>query len=392
MKFTVVVYLLLFFTCNSQNKDWQSIVNLSSQKLSVSKTLSYEADYKIKYFDDSDTIRFPKLNFFLLKKPSDSILNFLVKIKLVDFKQDKIYDGKSFYTVLHQDKFIEAYSVEDFGKSFVKNNIYRQAIPNFLTSEKGFENYIKNNNNVVINEIVEENKIVWKIEFDFPTNEEITLLKRIIYIDKKTNFPYRFEGYTKFMGLQDEFFSLNIKKLNLDSEIDEDFFKLDSVKEYTKKSMSKELINSDIASFHPIANFIDFEGLKSNLEKDKIDSTYYKDKLVLVDFWHLGCAPCLKAMPKLNELYKKYSRYNFVVIGINPLDSPLEKGKIINQFLLKLNPVYTNLFVSKEIMKSYQVESFPTHLLFKNGKLIYSKVGYLEKEFDELENMVKSNL
>lgn len=151
-------------------------------------------------------------------------------------------------------------------------------------------------------------------------------------------------------------------------------------------------VKADIASLHPIANFIDFEGLKSNLEKHKIDSTYYKVKLVLVDFRHLSCAPCLKAIPKLNELYKKYSRYNFVVIGINPLDPPLEKGKIINQFLLKLNPVYTNLFVSKEIMKSYQVKSFPTHLLFKNGKLIYYKIGYLEKEFDELENMVKSNL
>ena len=389
--------MLFIYTCNSQNNDWQSIIKLSSEKLSSSKSLSYQAEYKIKYLDNSDTTNFPKLKYYVLKKPSDSILNFLVKINLIDYKQEKVYDGNNnFYTILHHEKAIEYLSIESFGKSIVKNNIFSDAIPKFLTT--GFENILKRQDiNVSINEITDVNTLAWKIEFNFPTDEENTLFKKIIYIDKKTKLPYRLEGYGEFMGLQQQYSSLEISNLKLDIGISEDFFQLgDNLKEYSRKIITKESIanrvNNNKVSTDTITNFIGFETINSIGEKNKIESTFYNDKLVLIDFWYLGCAPCLKAMPKLNELYRKYSGDGFIVLGLNPIDSPVEKEKIINQFLTKLKVDYTNMYVTKETMKTYNVSSFPSVFLFKNGKIIYSKIGYVENGFTELENMIKNNL
>lgn len=397
MKLRIIIYLLFIYTCNSQNNDWQSIIKLSSEKLSSSKSLSYQAEYKIKYLDNSDTTNFPKLKYYVLKKPSDSILNFLVKINLIDYKQEKVYDGNNnFYTILHHEKAIEYLSIESFGKSIVKNNIFSDAIPKFLTT--GFENILKRQDiNVSINEITDVNTLAWKIEFNFPTDEENTLFKKIIYIDKKTKLPYRLEGYGEFMGLQQQYSSLEISNLKLDIGISEDFFQLgDNLKEYSRKIITKESIanrvNNNKVSTDTITNFIGFETINSIGEKNKIESTFYNDKLVLIDFWYLGCAPCLKAMPKLNELYRKYSGDGFIVLGLNPIDSPVEKEKIINQFLTKLKVDYTNMYVTKETMKTYNVSSFPSVFLFKNGKIIYSKIGYVENGFTELENMIKNNL
>ena len=397
MKLRIIISLLFIYTCNSQNNDWQSIIKLSSEKLSSSKSLSYQAEYKIKYLDNSDTTNFPKLKYYVLKKPSDSILNFLVKINLIDYKQEKVYDGNNnFYTILHHEKAIEYLSIESFGKSIVKNNIFSDAIPKFLTT--GFENILKRQDiNVSINEITDVNTLAWKIEFNFPTDEENTLFKKIIYIDKKTKLPYRLEGYGEFMGLQQQYSSLEISNLKLDIGISEDFFQLgDNLKEYSRKIITKESIanrvNNNKVSTDTITNFIGFETINSIGEKNKIESTFYNDKLVLIDFWYLGCAPCLKAMPKLNELYRKYSGDGFIVLGLNPIDSPVEKEKIINQFLTKLKVDYTNMYVTKETMKTYNVSSFPSVFLFKNGKIIYSKIGYVENGFTELENMIKNNL
>ncbi len=398
MKLRIIIYLLFIFTCNSQNSDWHSSIKLSSEKLSSSKSLSYQAEYKIKHFDNSDTINFPKLNYYILKKPSDSILNFLVKINLIDYKQEKVYDGNNnFYTISHNEKAIEYLSIESFGKSIVKNNIFSDAIPKFLT--KGFESMLKRKDiDVSINEIKDVNTLAWKIEFNFPTDDEITLSKQIIYIDQKTKLPYRLERFAKFMGLQDEYSSLEISNLKLDIGIGEDFFQLgDSLKEYSRKIITKESMangvnNNKKKSADSITNFIGFETINSIGEKNKIESTFYNDKLVLIDFWHLACAPCLKAMPKLNELYKKYSGNGFIVLGLNPIDLPVEKEKIINQFLAKLKVDYTNMYVTKKTAEIYNVSSFPSFFLFKSGKLIYSKVGYVENGFTELENMIKNNL
>ena len=41
------------------------------------------------------------------------------------------------------------------------------------------------------------------------------------------------------------------------------------------------------------------------------------EKLTLIDFWATWCKPCVKAIPKLNEIYKEYKEKGVNIIGVN---------------------------------------------------------------------------
>jgi len=41
-----------------------------------------------------------------------------------------------------------------------------------------------------------------------------------------------------------------------------------------------------------------------------------KGKVVMLDFWGTWCPPCLRAIPKMNELHAKYADQGLVIIGV----------------------------------------------------------------------------
>ncbi|MBM4037344.1 MAG: TlpA family protein disulfide reductase [Planctomycetes bacterium] len=57
-----------------------------------------------------------------------------------------------------------------------------------------------------------------------------------------------------------------------------------------------------------------------------------KGKVVILDFWNIGCPPCRKLMPHLAALYAKHKAEGLVVIGI----TNDEKGDL--EAFLKENP------------------------------------------------------
>ncbi len=43
----------------------------------------------------------------------------------------------------------------------------------------------------------------------------------------------------------------------------------------------------------------------------------YRGKIIIINFWRVGCPPCRKGIPYLEELYRKYKDKGLVVIGFN---------------------------------------------------------------------------
>lgn len=82
---------------------------------------------------------------------------------------------------------------------------------------------------------------------------------------------------------------------------------------------------------------------------------------VLLDFWAVWCGPCRMLAPVIEELAAEY-------------DGKIKVGKV-------------NVDEENALANMFRIESIPTLLLFRNGKVADTSIGYRPKE--EIEKMLK---
>ena len=88
---------------------------------------------------------------------------------------------------------------------------------------------------------------------------------------------------------------------------------------------------------------------KENFNEEVLNS----DIPVLVDFWAGWCGPCMMLSPVIAELAEE-------------LEGKVKVGKV-------------NVDEQGELAMQYRVASIPTLLLFKNGELVKTSVGFMPK-------------
>lgn len=124
----------------------------------------------------------------------------------------------------------------------------------------------------------------------------------------------------------------------------------------------------------------------------KLSSTDQPYRLVLFDFYYQGCYPCLKAIPFLNKLNKKYdlNGKGLLVVGINNIDPVDER---FYDFVKKKQIQYALAVSPNKLNEEFKVSGYPTIFLMNNrGELIYSSEGYGEQLEVELESIIVEHL
>jgi peroxiredoxin len=128
-----------------------------------------------------------------------------------------------------------------------------------------------------------------------------------------------------------------------------------------------------------------------SLKNKTVNLSDYKGELVLIDFFYKACYPCMLALPALQNLHEKYNSKGLKIIGIDPYDTKEKDG--IDNFLAKRGVTYTVLLGGKDVAKEYHVSGYPTiYLIDKEGKIIFTQVGYSEDTEDKLEKIIVENL
>jgi thioredoxin 1 len=98
--------------------------------------------------------------------------------------------------------------------------------------------------------------------------------------------------------------------------------------------------------------------------KANFDSVINDERPVIVDFHAIWCSPCKMQSPILKEVAGEYG----------------EKVRII-KIDVDHNP---------EISSRYNVQSVPTLMIFKNGKLVWRQSGVASKA--QLNNILSQNI
>jgi thioredoxin 1 len=99
---------------------------------------------------------------------------------------------------------------------------------------------------------------------------------------------------------------------------------------------------TEIVKIHSVEEF-------ENLKKE------YPDKILIVDFWAVWCAPCATFLPVFEKIQKEhYQDFIFVKINVDEVGS---------------------------IAQTYRITGIPTTLFIKNDEVIHKVVGAVNEEY-----------
>ena len=117
----------------------------------------------------------------------------------------------------------------------------------------------------------------------------------------------------------------------------------------------------------------------------------YRGDVVLINFWATWCGPCRQEMPLLNDLYGRYQRVGFNLLGVN-ID---EDSRRAMQMVQELGVNFPVLFdENKEVSKLYEVEAMPVTILVDREGIVRHvhhgyKPGYEEKYLTEIRSLLR---
>ena len=103
-----------------------------------------------------------------------------------------------------------------------------------------------------------------------------------------------------------------------------------------------------------------------------------RGKVVVLNFWFIGCAPCRREMPALNTLVDRYAGRDVVFIALATDDATTLK-----RFLKKNTFKYRVVPNAASIAAAYRTAAYPTHVVIdRHGLVLASFTGATNTETD----------
>lgn len=127
----------------------------------------------------------------------------------------------------------------------------------------------------------------------------------------------------------------------------------------------------------------DYNWILEKNNKDKVEFSEYKGKVILINFWATWCPPCIAEMPSLQLLYEDYQD-KIVFLFVSEEDRVTVNGFLNRkQFTL---PAYRPL---SETPRPLDGRTLPTtYLIDKEGNIVISKVGAADWNGEKVRNTI----
>jgi len=130
--------------------------------------------------------------------------------------------------------------------------------------------------------------------------------------------------------------------------------------------------------------------LKSSTGKN-LRLSEYRGEVVMINFWATWCGPCRQEMPLLDELYTRYQRVGFSLLGVNIDDDSSRALQMIEELGVNFPVLFD---ASKQVSRLYEVEAMPvTVLVDREGTVRHVhhgyKPGYEDKYLTEVRALLR---
>jgi peroxiredoxin len=119
-----------------------------------------------------------------------------------------------------------------------------------------------------------------------------------------------------------------------------------------------------------------------------VSLSQYKGQVVMLNFWASWCGPCRQEMPLLENIYKKYNKMGFTMIGVNVEPD----SKAADQWLQQ-TPVSFPVIYDKDstVSKAYDVSGMPsTVIIDRKGNIRVLHRGYKPGDENEYLDSIRT--
>jgi thiol-disulfide isomerase/thioredoxin len=337
------------------------------------EAISFNAQFVIKQVFDIDTVK-SKARVTVVKKGTD--VSFL---RIIPEKGEKelLYCKDSAWMVSHTDK-----KMLCLGDSF-DNAMYNELSSFFPSSLFSVDTLISQVEPYW--RVIDKTKDMFVVSLDIANSSpEFSDFRVEFNIGRKDYLPYRTIQESLYMNAdrlyQEQDFSdysfpdaVKIRVPDYFSSYQKDFSLMQN-REYTGEDEPDDM---PLVEFLPAMDLHDLNGNVYNLPGNG---------LIFLDFWYVGCPPCMKSATIIEKTYETYKdRVHF--LSVNETDQDTAK---INRFKTKMGITFPVLLggTEKVASKVSGNNGYPVFILFdgKSRKILWKFTGYTEK----LEEMISS--
>jgi peroxiredoxin len=117
----------------------------------------------------------------------------------------------------------------------------------------------------------------------------------------------------------------------------------------------------------------------------------FRGDVVMINFWATWCGPCRQEMPLLDQLYTRYERVGFSLLGVNIDDDSARAMDMIRELGVSFPVLFD---ARKEVSQLYNVDAMPvTVLVDREGTVRHVhkgyKPGYEEMYLDQIRSLLR---
>jgi peroxiredoxin len=373
IKLSISITLILFSrVVNAQIISVQNIID----KIESYKNFSYLSINEKKELFTSDTIT-ERHNAIFVKAPQDKNFGYLFNIETRNENEKSTYtdryDGKNLIYITPGDS---TYSIRDIPEFVTQGTL--------LGSLKWIQDRVEKRlskiakvSDTTINGI--ENYHLIANVYDTIINKEHNYTFAHFYIDKLSGMPDCIIIKSRNTTYADGVSNYYSKTRYFDYKFNQDNIDIASMvvpngfHPYKEEAKLPLLASGTVA---PDWTLYDADGKGTSLAQ-------MKGKIILLDFFFIGCGGCMEALKPLNRLHEKYKSQNVAMVSMTFRDNK----KSVTGFKENYNIKYPIYIDAGDVVKLYHVEGFPTfYFIDQEGKIRSAFVGY----YDDFEAKVTS--
>ena len=374
-KVTIKLFILLVFivfgvSVNAQNNLLQNTIS----KLETYKNFSYDYVYKQKEAFSDTLILHQK--FALLKVPKDKQIGYFFRkdLKSDDMKNSSIdlYNGDNLISLNPDDS---TYSTD------------RKQAMSFSRSLPGQLNWINNFSKKYTSKLVKSaDTVVNSINSyhlilntkDTIINKEHLYTRKHLFIDKVTGLPVAILTKARTADFGKEVVDYYVQESYLNFKIEQENI---NAAYFAVPKGFKPYKRQEVVLLTPGTTAPDWTLF--NTEGKRISLSQLKGKVILLDFFFIGCTGCMQTLAPLDKLYEKYQNKNFVLLSISERDNKQLVTAFKNSQRIK-NQMFPD---GGNVTKLYHTTVYPTfYLIDQEGKIADVVIGYS----DGFENKIAS--